>query len=186
MVRMDLNRKHAVTGFLQINEEQNVALRKIVADLARAASGRELLLDLYGGDGNLTGDLRSHFKRIISVDTVNEGGDPSEIAPPLPPGRTFVRADTKEFLTGQFWRDWSDSPIDAVIADPPRSGLEGTADLIASLDTRSLILVSCDPSTLSRDLIPILKRFALSRIALIDMFPQTHHIEAVVGLRRQS
>jgi 23S rRNA (uracil1939-C5)-methyltransferase len=76
--------------------------------------------------------------------------------------------------------------VSAIVIDPPRSGLtnDGLA-AVASLDSRRIVYVACDPATLARDV----KRFAESGYALvsalpIDLFPQTYHVETVAVLDR--
>jgi 23S rRNA (uracil1939-C5)-methyltransferase len=73
---------------------------------------------------------------------------------------------------------------DFVIADPPRSGLGAavTRELVR-LQAARLALVSCDPATLARDLAPLLAGgYQIDSLTLIDLFPQTFHIETVVRL----
>jgi 23S rRNA (uracil1939-C5)-methyltransferase len=72
-----------------------------------------------------------------------------------------------------------------VIVDPPRTGLEPTV-LQGILRVRSewITYVSCDPATLARDLKQLIAHgYALESITALDMFPQTHHVEAVAHLR---
>ncbi|MBI3558104.1 MAG: class I SAM-dependent RNA methyltransferase [Deltaproteobacteria bacterium] len=180
-VKEALNRKHAADGFTQVNPEQNEVLIKIVADRAK---GGKLLLDLYGGDGNLTNSLTGSFENILSVDSYNDGADPISVQAPLKPGRLFVREKVEDFLSDQRWRDWGfEGAIDCIVTDPPRDGLREAAGHIADLQAPRVILVSCDPSTLARDLTAFTSsRYQVDAIHLIDMFPQTYHLETVVSL----
>jgi 23S rRNA (uracil1939-C5)-methyltransferase len=72
--------------------------------------------------------------------------------------------------------------------DPPRAGLgEKTARLLAALGAPRLTYVSCDPATLSRDLRVLLESgYRVDQVHLVDLFPQTFHIESVFHLARQS
>jgi 23S rRNA (uracil1939-C5)-methyltransferase len=72
---------------------------------------------------------------------------------------------------------------DLIIADPPRSGLgkEATEELIR-IQPKRLTIVSCDPATLARDLKVLLTAFEITRMTLVDLFPQTYHLETVVHL----
>lgn len=177
-----LNRKHGAFGFTQVNPEQNQILTSITAELAGSGG---VLFDLYGGNGNLSDRLASKFRQIISVDSFNDGGDPATTKVPEA-GRVFVKQGVEEFLNEQRWRDWGISKVDCVIADPPRNGLREAAGQIAGLNTPRILLVSCDPSTLARDLTTFTSgtssRYRVERIHLIDMFPQTYHLETVVLL----
>jgi 23S rRNA (uracil1939-C5)-methyltransferase len=76
--------------------------------------------------------------------------------------------------------------LDLVVVDPPRAGLgERTARALARLKTSKLIYVSCDPATLSRDLRVLVESgFHIEEAHLVDLFPQTFHIETVFRLAR--
>ncbi len=72
---------------------------------------------------------------------------------------------------------------DLVIADPPRAGLGKmvTANL-QRLTPQRVVIVSCDPATLARDL-AALSKYRIEKMTLVDLFPQTYHLETVVSLR---
>ncbi|HYQ95477.1 MAG TPA: 23S rRNA (uracil-5-)-methyltransferase RumA, partial [Candidatus Eisenbacteria bacterium] len=76
--------------------------------------------------------------------------------------------------------------IDAVLVDPPRAGLHpGVVDRLIHLGAPRLVYISCNPSTLGRDLALLCEsRFALEWIQPVDMFPHTPHIECVAALKR--
>jgi 23S rRNA (uracil1939-C5)-methyltransferase len=77
--------------------------------------------------------------------------------------------------------------IDVILADPPRSGLSPRARQgILRLAPRGLLLVSCDPATLARDLAVLKRSYALERLVLLDLFPGTHHVETLTLLLRRS
>ena len=77
--------------------------------------------------------------------------------------------------------------IDALLLDPPRAGCAaGAVEAVRKLAPDRVVYVSCEPSTLARDLARLCeeKTYRLSQVALVDMFPQTYHIESVVKLER--
>ena len=76
--------------------------------------------------------------------------------------------------------------LDLVVLDPPRGGLgEKTARALAALPMPRLTYVSCDPATLARDLRPLLEAgFRIEQAHLLDLFPQTFHLETVLHLAR--
>lgn len=199
-----VNRKHGALGFTQVNAEQNEVLKSVVKKLATTGTTRKnsLMLELYGGDGNLTDGLVEHFNTIVSVDnaptiasaTSNDDSDsgsagsarkthdPVKLKGQLPKGRTFIQQNTDSFLVDQRWMEWGIRRFDVVLADPPRAGLERATKLLARMAAPRVVLVSCDPTTLARDLSDLLKSYEIASLHLIDMFPQTYHMETVVEL----
>jgi 23S rRNA (uracil1939-C5)-methyltransferase len=81
---------------------------------------------------------------------------------------------------------WRPTPAEFVVADPARSGLgkAGVAAVVAT-GAETVALVSCDPASLARDARLLVDGgYEVLGAEVIDMFPQTHHIEAVTSLRR--
>src|SRR5690606_13470840 len=77
-------------------------------------------------------------------------------------------------------------PVDLVVLDPPRAGLNPRArQALIDLDPKQIIYISCDPSTLARDLKHLIEAgFSLQTLHAFDMFPQTAHVETMTVLRR--
>jgi 23S rRNA (uracil1939-C5)-methyltransferase len=72
---------------------------------------------------------------------------------------------------------------DFVLADPPRSGLgKAVAARLLALRPATLVIVACDPATLARDLAVLAPVYEITRITLVDLFPQTFHMETIVKL----
>jgi len=94
----------------------------------------------------------------------------------------FVKSDAYRHLKSR-----GGEVLDLVVLDPPRSGLEGKElDLLVKNKPERIIYVYCNPSTLARDLRVLIKNgYTLEGVRLIDMFPQTYHIESVSYLRVQ-
>ena len=82
-------------------------------------------------------------------------------------------------------RDSHTAP-DLLIADPPRAGLgkEATAELLRIRPSK-IVLVSCDPTTLARDLRGFLPQYEITELTMVDLFPQTYHIETVAKLKKR-
>ncbi len=94
----------------------------------------------------------------------------------LPLARS-LRASAESFFNLQ------KSPLDLLLADPPRAGLSPEVRKgILRLSPPHVLMVSCDPPTLSRDLAALKERYAVTRLTLLDLFPQTHHVETVALL----
>ncbi len=97
---------------------------------------------------------------------------------------TAIHAPVEEFLAALP----PPGKCELVVVDPPRAGLgEKTARAVAGLGAPRLTYVSCDPATLSRDLRLLLESgYRVDQVHLVDLFPQTFHIESVFHLARQS
>jgi tRNA/tmRNA/rRNA uracil-C5-methylase (TrmA/RlmC/RlmD family) len=173
------NSAHGAQGFRQVHDEQNLKLRQWVSGNL-TPGGR--LLDLYGGSGNLSLGLRSKMSSIDCVDT----GSPRDSGGI--PGYSFHQAAVAKWIV----KKASGNPCpsyQSAILDPPREGLGADFDVIASsLDTlgvSELIAVGCDPDAWARDVSRFLKRgWRLEKAGVLDLFPQTPHVESLALLRR--
>ena len=188
IIQESLNQSHAALGFTQVNPEQNEVLQKIVLEaILFDKKEHSVLFDLYGGSGNLSLLASEHFLSTYCVDSHNQGMTLAQLdASKLNHKKAgFVKIESS---TEQFLKSIRFSKIpkpEVIIADPPREGLKRTANLIRDLEARKIILVSCDPSTLARDLNTLLGKYDLEEIHFVDMFPQTFHIESVVVLKQR-
>lgn len=168
-------------GFSQVNYRQNLNMKDYIISLADL-KGVETVLELYSGGGNFTIPLARHVERVYGVEV-----SPSSISNALKNLRlnhiknaTFVTATAEKGLA----EAQNLKTIDLIVVDPPRDGCsQEVVGGIAALKPKKVIYVSCNPSTLARDL----GRFkALGYKAgsskPFDMFPQTYHIESVTEL----
>ena len=176
-------------SFFQINRYLTDELVRIVT---QGQSG-ELALDLYAGVGLFSTALAGDMRHIVSVEmSQTSTGD---LSYNRPSNGEVIQATTEQFLerTGQSRRvgpgaafpHSSDRP-DLAVVDPPRSGLgERVARGLANLGAPRVSYVSCDPATLARDLIVLLGAgYRIEQLHLVDLFPQTFHLETVVHLVR--
>ncbi|MEI7887894.1 MAG: hypothetical protein WCJ04_10920 [Actinomycetes bacterium] len=132
------------------------------------------LVDLYGGVGLFTAGLNAQQAVLV---------ERSESS--LSDARVNL-AELDAQVVGSSVENWRPTQADVVVADPARSGLNasGVAAVVATGAER-VALVSCDPASQARDLRLLVDAgFEVREIELVDMFPQTHHIEAVTSLRR--
>lgn len=175
------NSRHSSGGFRQVHDEQNGKLR---AWIEQVLSPVEVLYDLYGGSGNLSLPLAGKLQEIHCVDL----GSPRERPAGVAPHFYFHRSAVLPWL----FKQRSLRPLKktaAAIVDPPREGLgkelNSIAAQIESLGVTELISVGCDPDAWAGDLSRWQKRgWRLDRIALVDLFPQTHHVESMGRLLR--
>ncbi len=140
----------------------------------------ESVLDLYAGVGLFTVPLASRFERVAAVErSASAFHDLNENCASLAPRVTSAKTATEDFLANLT------EPPQLVIADPPRTGLgKDAVQHLLRLNPEKMVIVSCDPATLARDLRLLRQQFRIERMVLVDLFPQTYHFETVVHLTR--
>ncbi|HUK16485.1 MAG TPA: hypothetical protein VLW65_08725, partial [Bryobacteraceae bacterium] len=91
-----------------------------------------------------------------------------------------------EQATAEAFLEKLDSPPDFLLMDPPRTGIgKAMVARLGDLKPRAVVIVACDPATLARDLAGLIAGgYRIARMALVDLFPQTFHLETVVRLER--
>ena len=145
-----------------------------------------MAIDLYSGAGLFTLPLARRFERVIGIE-VNARAAAFAL-------RNLRRAHLKnaDVVTSgvaQWLKDHAQSfeSVDFLLLDPPRAGAENLVIKgILDLQPSHISYVSCDPATLARDLKKLLAGgYALDSIVAFDLFPQTHHVETVVHLRKE-
>ncbi len=184
------NAGHAALGFRQVNDDQNDRLKSWIRDaLAPSLDQGGLLLDLYGGAGNLSLGLAPHFAKVQCVDTGAGKAEGLE----LPAHFQFHARDVGRWVQKELKSGALGLGRGALILDPPREGvgeaLLPVAELAQKFELRQWIAVGCDPDAWAKDLWRLLqssagKGWRLDRIAFIDFFPQTVHLESVALLSR--
>ena len=160
-------------------------LEKMVEEAVGAASG-SLAIDLYAGVGLFTIQLARAFKQVIGVenDQRSAGFARRNIATNRVTNIEYHRSDAEQWLNE--FPQTSHPPVDLVLLNPPRTGAAEAIPRIADLNPTRVTYVSCDPPTLARDLRGLIESgYELSRVAAIDLFPQTYHIETIAALERR-
>ena len=151
---------------------------KLVELVTANRSGRAAL-DLFAGVGLFTLPMSRHFERITAIEIAQNSFD-DLAANAAVPHIQAVHSTTEDYLNAARGR-W-----DFAIVDPPRAGLgERVAKSLAGLSIPRIAYVSCDPATLSRDLVTLLAAgYRVEEAHLVDLFPQTYHMETVLHLAR--
>jgi 23S rRNA (uracil1939-C5)-methyltransferase len=176
-------------SFFQVNRFLIEDLLKTVTANAHGA----VALDLYSGVGFFTLPLAKTFQRVVSVDA-NLAATRDLYANAEIAGVTITSHNehAEEFL-----KKTNEKP-EFVVLDPPRAGLGAEAAAkLAELGAHEIVYLSCDPSTLARDLAVLTNsarrtkeitepniRYEITEMHLFDLFPQTFHIETLVRLRK--
>ncbi len=163
-------------AFFQVNRYLTEELVSIVTS---GQSGK-MALDLYAGVGLFSSVLSREFEKVIAVETSPISH--SDLQYNLPRNVKAVRSMSAEYLQHMAGK----LKPDLVVMDPPRGGLgESVVHRLVSLGVPRLIYVSCDPATLSRDLGGLLMAgYRIEQAHLVDLFPQTYHLESVFHLIR--
>ncbi|HXP17269.1 MAG TPA: 23S rRNA (uracil(1939)-C(5))-methyltransferase RlmD [Terriglobales bacterium] len=161
-------------SFFQVNRY----LSDELVDIVTANRAGNTALDLYAGVGLFASVLNREFQRVLAVES-----SPTSYADLLynsPANVKAVRATTEQYLENAAGK----LQPDLIVVDPPRSGLgEKVIQGLAKMKAPRITYVACDPATFSRDLVRLLASgYRVDDAHLLDMFPQTYHIESVFQL----
>ncbi|MCK5073967.1 MAG: class I SAM-dependent RNA methyltransferase [Bacteriovoracaceae bacterium] len=167
------NSNYSHGGFTQVNSLMNKKLQELVKDkydFYLQKHGTPSVLDLFGGNGNLSRNLTSKSTAVIDIYRDNH----------------FIEGEQQTFIdinlySKNFLSKLSDmvSSADFLLLDPPRSGFKGISDLVNKYDPSLIFYVSCNPATLARDIQSIMPKYDLLEVHLLDFFPSTYHFETL-------
>jgi 23S rRNA (uracil1939-C5)-methyltransferase len=175
-----------VTGALEYGQfrvshgsffQSNRFLATRMAGHALEGEGGKSAIDLYAGVGLFTLPMAALFEKVMAVETGTGAIRDLEFNAK----RAGLAIDTSVGNVDEYLLQREDS-ADFVLADPPRTGLgKAVTTRLSALRPKRMALVSCDPATLARDL-AALPDYRIESLALVDLFPQTFHIETVAKL----
>jgi len=164
-------------AFFQVNR----FLTERLVEIALDGAGGETALDLYAGVGLFSLEMARRFRQAAAVEAgAAAAGDLAFNAERAGLGNLRAERGTAEaYLEGL------ERAPDFVLADPPRAGLgKAVTRRLVALRPRTVTVVSCDPATLARDLAALTAAgYGIEKMTLVDLFPQTYHLETVVRLR---
>ena len=167
----------ASPSFFQVNTHQAEHMARMVRDRLELVS-TDTLLDAYAGVGTFAVLLAGEAGRVIAIEESSAAVRDAALNAEGVNNVEFVESKTEDAL------ETLEEPIDAVILDPPRAGCAPTVlAALVRLAPRRIVYVSCDPSTLARDL-AILAEAGMTVLGVepLDMFPQTYHVEIIATL----
>ncbi|RBP81864.1 23S rRNA m(5)U-1939 methyltransferase [Marinomonas rhizomae] len=179
----DLRLKYHPQDFIQVNATMN---QKMVAQAMDWLSldKHDVVLDLFCGVGNFSLPLALHAQSVIGVevqDTMVEAARENARANGLE-NLSFVAADLTQPVNSEFF----EQAITKVLLDPPRAGALEFLDSIIKIGPTQILYVSCNASTLARDAeYLVAKGYRVLRVSLMDMFPQTSHVETMMLLQKK-
>jgi len=170
----------SANSFFQTNTRGAVRLYEITKAYA-GLSGQETVVDLYSGTGTIPIWLANDSKKIVGME-ISEAAVQDAQKNCAKHGITnchFICKDIKDGLN-----DLTLSP-DVMVIDPPRAGMhKNVTKMVLNLAPRRIVYLSCNPTTLARDLALLNEGYHVAEIQPLDMFPQTYHIESVARLER--
>ncbi len=173
-------------SFFQGNTPAAQELYAVARDFASLGS-QATVWDLYSGVGGIALSLARRASRVIGLESA-----PHAVRDAKANARRnkldqcrFVAGDAAALMGQLATGDRADKPArpDVIVADPPRGGMSPKVIAkLLSIKAPKLILVSCNPATLARDIKLLSPTYAVNRVQPVDMFPHTSHIECVVEL----
>ena len=178
----DYKFKISPLSFYQVNPVQTEILYTLAKEFADL-NGDETVFDLYCGIGTISIFMADNCKKVYGVEVVPQAID-----------NAIENAEMNEVRNTEFYVGEVEKVIpklyeggikaDVVFIDPPRKGCDMTAlQTIMDMKPKKVVYVSCNPATLARDLKVLTEEcFEIKGVKLVDMFPQTGHVESVVLL----
>jgi 23S rRNA (uracil1939-C5)-methyltransferase len=158
--------------------QSNRFLAERMAEYALAGASGNAAIDLYAGVGLFTLPMAGLFEKVMAVETGTGAIRDLEFNAK----RAGFEIDTSVGNVDEYLAQ-RETSADFVLADPPRTGLgKMVTHRLNELRPERVVLVSCDPATLARDLAE-LTEYRLESLAMVDLFPQTFHIETVAKLQ---
>ncbi len=165
-------------AFFQTNTGAAALLYAKAVEAARL-TGQETVWDLYSGAGGLSLYMARKARAVTgfevndeAVEDARENASANNLL-----NCAFVPGDLKDSLARE------QAAPDVIVLDPPRSGLHPeTVDTLLASAAKRMVYVSCNPSTLARDLARLAEKYAVRRVTPVDLFPHTPHVECVAEL----
>ncbi|WNG27024.1 class I SAM-dependent RNA methyltransferase [Cystobacter fuscus] len=170
-------------AFSQAHGEANVGLvTAAVHELAPRET--DSVLELYSGNGNFTFPLAASAASVlgvesssVSVDLAQRSAREGHVA-----NVRFVQGDSRKVCEGLIREG---KRFELALVDPPRTGAPGLAKWLTALGVKRVVYVACDPGALARDAAALAQAgYAPRALQVVDMFPQTHHVESVMSFER--
>lgn len=168
-------------SFYQINPVQTEKLYSLAIEKAQL-TGNEEILDAYCGIGTIGLVAAKNAKSVIGVEIVEEAIKDAKNNAKINniSNVDYYAEDASKFILDLVQKN---KKLDVVFIDPPRKGSDKIfLDSLMKLKPNKIIYISCDPSTLARDVAYLSKMYDVKSVTPVDMFPMTFHVETIVLL----
>lgn len=171
----------SANSFFQTNTKSANKLYETALDYCKF-NGQETVFDLYSGTGAIAIYLSKHVKEVIgieiaesAIDDANRNCKNNHVS-----NCRFVLGDIQKCLL-----EINNVP-DVLVIDPPRSGMhKDVVRQVVELGVEKVVYVSCNPTTMARDIYSMKDKYDIIEVQPVDMFPHTYHIEAVCRLEKK-
>ena len=168
--------------FLQVNlEMMDILYKKALEYLGDAAEMD--VLELYSGIGTISLCAAKEAKSVTAVEVVEasvKSADENAEANGIKKAK-FIHAKAEDAIN----RVLKEKTYDAVIVDPPRKGLDKkVVDMLKTSGVEKIVYISCNHASLARDIALMSGVYKVERVAAVDMFARSGHLESVVRLER--
>jgi len=170
-------------AFFQTNTAQAERLYDVARSYADLEHG-DIVYDLYCGVGTLSLYMSGLAERVVGIELVEVAIENARFnaAENNVENVSFIKGDMKEVFNGQTTESYGEP--DVLITDPPRAGMHpDVVQRLCELKVPRMVYVSCNSSTMARDLKELSKIYDILEVQPVDMFPQTYHVEVVAKLR---
>ena len=167
-------------SFFQVNRYQTEKLYSKVLDYVGKVNN---VVDAYCGVGSISLNLAKKAKQVYGIEVVKEAIDNAN------ENKVLNNIDNVEFILGKvedkIFELLENKTIDCVVIDPPRKGLDiKVIDALIKTNIKKIVYVSCNPSTLARDLGLLKEKYAILDMSAVDMFAYTTGVEVLAVLKR--
>ena len=173
--------KISAKSFYQVNPLQTEVLYSKAIEFAKLDKTQEVL-DAYCGIGTIGLIASKHVKQVVGVEIVKQAIIDAKNNAKLNSisNANFICDDASKFIVDLARNN---EKMDVVFLDPPRKGVDNPLiESLLKLEPSKIVYVSCNPSTLARDLAFFTCKYDVKEVQPVDMFPHTYHVETVVLL----